>query len=405
MRRVMSTRNAPILTQGCLMRPMIRCYAKRVVAALVGGHLLLQAAPAQGFRTLEDSPDVPDDVRVRWDNSLFEYEVSQPPRGTVDLNALVSESRRAFGTWGTAQCTAFEAEYLGSTAAPAVSGDGVSTIEVVNEHWEQLGFSNDATGATDLLFEEDANGDWYIVEADILINAEHHQWSAEDIPPDGARSLYGVLLHEGGHALGLLHPCEAEEQDGARKCKETDSASQTIMYPFYSGSDIHLTGDDDAAMCFLYPSCETGGCPEGFECTERGCVGTEAESGEGTCGVPGAAGGTACGELLATGAACKESNQCSGGECLTGARDEPVCTRRCDALEDCPRGWVCSEILDRKVCEPLGAASGDACTLTQNSSGGQQVPLVWWFAGLLSGGAAWRRRRMEHRRSQIGEST
>jgi MYXO-CTERM domain-containing protein len=176
------------------------------------------------------------------------------------------------------------------------------------------------------------------------------------------------------------------------------------MFPFYSGNDIHLTGDDRAAICYLYPDCEREGCAEGFECTSRGCVPTHDDSAQGNCtDSTGAAGAGACGELLEFGQPCGESKQCGGGECLTGARDEPVCTRRCDSLEqDCPQGWWCTEVLDRTVCAPLRAASGESCTLVSVSRDDQGPLAVWGLPGLLLGGAALRRRRTNRPKCEEG---
>jgi hypothetical protein len=143
----MDTTSDLALAGDCPLPSMPHGRGKVGVAATLALGLMLQPTTAEGFRTLEDSPDVPSDVRVRWAGAILKYEVHEPPRGTVDLNSLVSESQRAFTAWGGAECTQFEAEYAGTTAAQAVSGDGINTVEVVSEGWEELGFATEASGA------------------------------------------------------------------------------------------------------------------------------------------------------------------------------------------------------------------------------------------------------------------
>ena len=70
--------------------------------------------------------------------------------------------------------------------------------------WVKRGFPATSPGATDVLYEK-KDGVWQIVEADIYLNAELFKWSTN---PNMPAYIDAVVVHELGHALGLLHPCE-----------------------------------------------------------------------------------------------------------------------------------------------------------------------------------------------------
>ena len=331
------------------------------VAPLMAGLAFFQPAPASAFRTIEDGPDVPDGARFRWHDGLLEYQVYEGSSASLGVQSVVDASRRAFTAWSATPCARVGAHFLGTSPLPAASGDGVNTIEIVETGWQDLGYPPESTGATDLLFERYTDSSWRIVEADILINAEHHAWRTGDVSLQDERSLLGVLTHEGGHALGLSHPCEPDGADGAPRCTARDAADAGLMYPFYDADQTEPRADDYAGICYLYP---TGGA-EG----ER------------------AGGGTT---WLPTGATCRESNQCEGGECLTGVDRTPVCTQRCGAnLPACPDGWECDTIQDRSVCVSLEPAGGCALAPVSASSRASRQALAGLFAmgvlGILRG--------------------
>jgi MYXO-CTERM domain-containing protein len=63
----------------------------------------------------------------------------------------------------------------------------------------------------------------------------------EPPPPSGypynTYDLQAILTHEAGHFLGLAHSVD----------------TSAIMYAFYSPGSIHLTPDDVAGICTIYP--------------------------------------------------------------------------------------------------------------------------------------------------------
>jgi MYXO-CTERM domain-containing protein len=329
---------------------------------LATGLALLVASPAWAYRTIDDYADVPDGARVSWPGGAFQYRVHEDVDDALDATTVGETSQYAFQVWAGAQCAALTPQYLGPTEAPATPGDGENTIELVESDWARLGYPDDATGATDLLFQDQGDGTWTIVEADIYINAEHHRFTLADPPGDLERSLVGVLVHEGGHALGLLHPCELEGDDGAPVCDE-DALPEAIMSPYYDAAQLFPEEDDVAGLCYLYPSPCPGGCEPGYSCRDGACVsdfeGTGGQSGSECDGTFDPSTGECKEPPRRNGMRCTESNQCLGGQCLGGIERGPICTQRCGTgLPACPNGWGCGKVEDRNVCVPPSDDTG-----------------------------------------------
>jgi hypothetical protein len=390
----------------------------RIVAGLSA---LLVPSESAAYRTIESLPDFPDGQRIRWAAGGFQYQVRDSVPDSIPLGNLTSAAQREFEAWSQIGCASVSVVYGGATSDPARSGDGVNTIEVISIGWEDLGYEPEAVGATELEFEL-VGEMWVIVEADIRLNAEHHVWSRSDLPTvGGERSLLATLRHEGGHALGLLHPCELDGADEAPVCEGASVVSETIMYPLYEAAQFDLLEDDRAGICFLYPSCELEGCPADQSCTSQGCAPNcgdepcalnelcidqrcvpeaECELGgcepasvscdptpqcpsgrcwpDGTCDFtcvqdadcptertcifsadPDAPGRCSDPILREVGEPCSAPEECAGGECLVGAGNDPVCSQACGGVRPpCLKGWSCGNVDDRAVCIPPRSPRG-----------------------------------------------
>jgi hypothetical protein len=303
----------------------------------------LFATNANAYRTGADLAKFEGTERVRWSSNIVTFDLARALPQGIDQFNFSREFVRAFQQWSAPDCSGFRAEFGEGAAAAAKFGDGRNTIEMVTSEWAALGYAETAAGATDIGYEKGADGQWRIAEADIYINAESFHWTTDAVPSDGARTIFSVLLHEGGHALGLLHPCEEDGEGDAPQCKKRGIApNQSVMYPVYEASQSTLTTDDIAGSCFLYRKCESTGCPTGFECGSDGCIlPCPSDETSGRCTT----------EQVCSPTGCVSSSECAATNCL---KKDP-----CTADVDCQLGEYCTA---EGTCKTGDRAFGDACS-------------------------------------------
>ena len=323
------------------------------------------AGEASAYRTLRDDPDVlagaaqPYDTLQLWlvDDGM-----------AADLDSAEAAVRRAASTWSAPSCTSLTVTFAGRRSTPAAPGDGVSSIELVYTGWSRRGFPADRGATTDVQIRR-AGPTAEIAEADVYLNLEQFAF-ADDLPP--ALDWQGVITHEMGHALGLLHLCETQ-QAGVPECASLVGARGSTMYPLYTGSSQRgLSQDDIDGLCALYPatgcpqSCGVGmrcvldacvscgrddcapACP-GSRCAEPAC-GVAGLCAEGACATRGPSAGT-CVDPAARGAPCAAGADCQSGACLL-IRDVGSCTIPCQSEVDCGGDERCAVVAGQAVCAP-----------------------------------------------------
>ncbi len=301
----------------------------------VGAVLSLLALPASAYRTGGELDELSETKRVKWprDGVSFVLNLESAPS---DVEGGVADVMlEAMRVWNEPMCSSLELQPSGVTRNEARAGDNVNTITFVRD-WADRGFSDDSPGTTDVQYQRVDDEDWTIAEADIYLDARANwRLRPSSNASDEEFDLLSVLVHEFGHAAGLLHPCEPGGRDGAPNCNSKDSWEEYTMYPFYSPDQATLETDDERGVCCLYEqeTCEDFGCDTGYECTERGC--------ERLCGS----------EVCDVGSVCVDDEcvePCSGIECTNPA---------CEEDDDCPDSLLCNG----KYCVPGLGALGDPC--------------------------------------------
>lgn len=276
--------------------------------------------------------------RVRWSRDAVSYE--RPANRDV-----AAAARWAAEVWSNVDCsTANLTEVEPSTSVPSI-GDRRNQVIVVTSGWEGRGFAPDAAATTEVRYLEGGDEDLRIVEADIFLNAEGFDFSLE--PTGRQRSLLTTILHEMGHVLGLLHPCEPAGEGGAPVC--TESHQQSVLFPLETTAGSSELSDDDAlGLCHLYGpvDCGVDHVPRDSSCVPKPCEdASECELGRCVRGVC----TPAAPEL---GDPCLVDSECAAGHCGR----ERVCTVGCEAT--CPEGFACGD----SICELVGAAYGESCS-------------------------------------------
>lgn len=339
----------------------------------------LAMAPSRvlAYRTLQDDPALELSSAATFSDSPT-WELYPDALDTSRWVDLEQAALGAFDTWGGPSCTSFAGNYRGLSSTPAARGDGRSTVSVVSAGWSALGLPSGKGATTDVQITRDATGHAVIVEADVYLNMDQNRFSFEGVPTSGELDLRGVLTHEIGHLLGLLHPCEHSSAD-APECATAEAS--TCMYPDYTGTSQRALGADDiAGVCALYPSssapcspscaagqtCVDGACQascpscvcDGGMAADGGCVSNvvqcveDDQCGTGMCIRWGGRRGT-CAPASTLGTVCEHGVDCASGLCARSVNlGYAVCTRRCDVDAECESGAACTTIGADRVCMP-----------------------------------------------------
>lgn len=402
-----------------------------VVRAVLVVVTVLTASRAHAFRTSSDKAELAGAGVVAWTRPSFAFAISGSPPVPLSIDDVLLALDAARTTWAVPQCAAPALVASGISGLPAKSGDGRNSIEWVDSDWLARGFPETSPGATDVVYEKQ-DGQWHIVEADVYLNAEMFQWSSL---PSADVYLQAVLVHELGHALGLLHPCEVSPKlsdPSAPLCGAVPDAQESAMFPEYDPGQSALGPDDEAGLCFLYPRtpCTQGGCPSGQSCVDgvcrQDCAGPGCSSGAAEIGDPcvvhsdcqssacidgscmkGCAGPSGCsgGDCMSAegvgfcasasvglGEPCSSASGCLGQRCIQVDNLEPACTRLCGT--GCPTGWHCGAVGADDVCVPESEPEPSSCAIAPP---GTRRGARWVVLGLL---LLWCARRRSARSGQ-----
>ena len=310
---------------------------------------------AHAYRTLaeEEGTDAP----IVWSVAPT-VSLRATPGLTPERRELLStELEAAVAVWNAVDCT----DPLLSLRASATAATPDISIETV-EDWAGAGFGADATATTEVALATMPDGTVEITSAVIYLDASA-TWVAyeTDSSPD-VRDARAVLVHELGHALGLLHPCEV----GTPVLECGPQHEGLAMHPVYFGAaQATLAGDDTDGYCFLYaaspssPGCAGDAeCPLGAFCIEEVCRRDMRYGGE-----------------------CTDGSDCLGARCVSTS-EAGTCSYVCESNEECPAQTTCARVSGRpteSVCAPLSSVVAQCSA----SPGARSMPVSMIFAGLL----------------------
>jgi len=320
----------------------------RAVATAALTFAVVASSPrsAAAYRTAADLPGTAAE-RVRWESNP-RITIGRSVLEVADLEPVADAVTASMTAWNQIACAyvSLQSDGLGDEA---VLRDDRNTITLLRSWPADLDPAAAATTEVRYLRRGDEQ---LIVEADIYLNGEHHEWSLTGAD-SGATDLRAVLTHEFGHLLGLLHPCG---DPGAPVCD--DRHEGRAMHPTYSLGQRTLSDDERDGLCFLYPVEEPTACP--MTCPSGLICGAEGYCTEPPCNEDADCASSRCtdGRCLAVapdlGDPCAADQDCGRGLCASDGRCRAECPMGdCGTADVCEDGW----------CQPAsGGSYGDPCT-------------------------------------------
>ena len=177
-------------------------------------------------------------VPLHWAAFPIRYFVTNRDVSGVTAPQLQQAVASALSSWSAVPDVAISSQFVGFTASPPLSGDGMTVI----------GFQNRpdldrVLGSTSFTV-DNVTGD--VIESDIFLNASF-AWSVSSTGEPGRQDVESIALHELGHLLGLGHSAlgETELFGGGRRVL----GAEAVMFPiaFASGTLNRTPRPDDVA--------------------------------------------------------------------------------------------------------------------------------------------------------------
>ena len=365
---------------------------------VVGCAISLVGTAAHASQTIADQPAPNGAQRRGWGTSTATFEQSTVAGDPTLDSAIADAASEAANAWNSVSCTHPQLAVVSLSDSTARTGDGHNTIEWVAD-FSARGFSGDTGGYADVQYIANSDGVWIISEVDIYLNGQALSCTAAD-----CATVKQTMSHEFGHALGLLHPCEAQATSVVPACNQLPDVAADIMAPTLSNA-ITPSADDQSGLCGLYQLspvvvCPAGPGPNSAICSppDAGTTPTaqigdpcqsDAQCAVGLCSLFAACApkceqdsdcganqscqrGLCNGKVL--GAPCTATSDCLSRLCLLNApAGGSQCTRTCSTQASCPSGYDCQDIDGQPLCVATKPAEGCSCRI----GGSRQVSSAW----------------------------
>ena len=155
-------------------------------------------------------------AQLHWDGAAPTFSIGTAKNVRGDAGRALAAARDALQTWASPSGTA--------VAPRPACGVAAGVTVAWDDPWDaQYGSAQLIVGHT-VLDADDATG--ALVSAAIHLNAEGFGWATDG--QGGAIDVEAAAMHEGGHALGLAHPCG---DAGAPACDSDPALAAAVMNP------------------------------------------------------------------------------------------------------------------------------------------------------------------------------
>ena len=177
-------------------------------------------------------------AELYWDPAFFPIPYYISGRSFKNHPEFVGAIDDAFRTWRASENTELEFIGMGCTDITNVENDGINSVIFLESNWP---FDPDAIAINRAFYiagDEQRAG--AILDADILLNGENHEFSSTNAP--GAHDVQNIVTHEVGHFVGLGHEVAPMNPNSA-------------MFPFASPNEFlkrDLSPDDEEGLVAIY---------------------------------------------------------------------------------------------------------------------------------------------------------
>jgi len=249
-----------------------RLIATYLLASIVG----VGVAHGYGYRVLQgtssilqESSDTGSGMPIIWalDEVSFnlQFDGNAAPSSTALLNQTSNWNENALSTLNAWNESGAQFTWREGTDQIAICDDtGTSPDQVNSTGWSSdycgIGWGTDVLAVTEVTYIVVTTGgepEAHIVDTNIVLNSSE-RWDAYDgsviLTTNGGQAVFDfqrVVLHELGHALGLIHPDEVGQslsaimnsrEDGTFRLMTDDLNGVNALYPSASDNDVGAGG-------------------------------------------------------------------------------------------------------------------------------------------------------------------
>lgn len=242
--------------------------AQRVLAFVIGALVLSIAVDARAFCRATTCDPKKGDVcerneegciktgaGLRWRSLPIAYRFSAAGTAKIDEAEAREIVRKAFARWTAVECDGVPTSLSFLERVDARREGEPFTIHFRDDAWDH----DDGDESLALTNQRYGKLTGFIEYADIEVNTAEARFALG--PAEEGIDLETVITHEIGHYIGLAHSNVPGSIMGPRYCQDGSQCGEA-----------HLSEDDVAAVCMLYPPAQTSNALPPPPAAEAGCA-------------------------------------------------------------------------------------------------------------------------------------